>query len=59
MDVGDTGSRARRVQELRRRIEELESREESDFGRFTAWDWGFCVILCVALPLLSVWWFAG
>lgn len=59
MDVGDPGSRATRAQELLRRIAELEAHDEADFGRFTAWDWVACVTLCVALPLLVVWRFAG
>jgi hypothetical protein len=49
----------RRVEELERRIAELEGLDESAFGRFTAWDWGVCVVGALVLPVLALWWFAG
>ena len=47
------------VEELERRIEEIESLDESDVGGFTAWDWFACTLGAVAIPALAMWWFAG
>lgn len=57
--AGDTGSRDPRVRELLRRIEALESQDESAFGSFNRWDWILCVTGCVVLPLLLIWKFAA
>jgi hypothetical protein len=46
-----------RVQELVRRIEELEALPESAFGRFTRWDWLACALLTLALPAAALLWF--
>jgi hypothetical protein len=50
---------ADRVAELERRIDELDSLDESAFGAFTAWDWLACTVFAVVLPALALWWFAG
>jgi hypothetical protein len=47
------------VADLERRIEDLESRDESDFGNFTVWDWVICVLGAVVIPYLALLWFAG
>ena len=47
------------VADLERRIEYLESLDESDFGSFTAWDWVICVLGAVVIPYLALLWFAG
>jgi hypothetical protein len=47
------------VEELERRIEELEGLGDSDIGRFTALDWFFCVTGSVVIPVIALWWFAG
>jgi len=52
-----TGANAR-VDELHRRIEELEALAEDRFGRFGAVDWIACVLAAVVLPVLLVLWFA-
>ena len=46
------------VQELHRRIEELELQDESAFGRFTALDWLACAFLSLLLPAALLVWFA-
>lgn len=50
---------ADRVAELERRIDELDSLDESAFGAFTPWDWLACTVFAVVLPALALWWFAG
>ena len=55
----EDAARARRADELRRRIEALETSDEAAFGRFTRLDWWLCVALGVVIPGLCVWWFAG
>ncbi len=52
-------ARELRVEDLRRRIEELEALDESVFGRFTALDWLLCVVGAVVAPLLALWWASG
>jgi hypothetical protein len=47
------------VEELERRILEIESAEDAVVGRFTAWDWLICVGGAVVAPALAMWWFAG
>ena len=46
------------VQELHRRIEELEVLDESAFGRFTALDWLACASVSLLLPAALLVWFA-
>jgi hypothetical protein len=46
-----------RVQELLRRIEELEALPESAFGRFTRWDWLCCALISLVLPAAALLWF--
>ena len=47
------------VEELERRIDELEGLDEEAFGQFTALDWVICTIGALALPYLALLWFAG
>lgn len=47
-----------RVRELVRRIEELESTDDSAFGRFGAADWIACVLLALLVPVAILLWFA-
>jgi len=47
------------VEDLERRIRDLEARDELDFGRFVAWDWVVCVGFAVVVPLLFIWRCAG
>jgi len=51
--------RERLVEDLERRVDELEALDASAFGRFTALDWFFCVAGSVVLPAIALWWFAG
>ena len=48
-----------RVEDLERRIRDLEARDELAFGRFSAWDWVVCVSFSVVLPLFFIWRCAG
>jgi len=47
------------VEDLERRIEELEGLDDSDFGHFTALDWFFCITGSIVIPVIALWWFAG
>ncbi len=47
------------VEELERRIEELEGLDDAAIGSFTGWDWLLCVIGSLVLPAVALWWFAG
>ncbi len=47
------------VEELERRIGELEVQGDDAMGRFTGWDWLLCVLGAVVVPALAMWWFAG
>jgi hypothetical protein len=47
------------VEELERRIDELESLDDDAFGGFTRLDWVICTIGALALPYLALLWFAG
>jgi hypothetical protein len=47
-----------RVADLERRIDELDSQDESAFGEFTLVDWVVCVVGALLLPGLAVIWFA-
>jgi hypothetical protein len=59
IDVSATEPNGRRVDELERRIKELEARDEAAFGHFGVWDWTACIMLGVVLPIIGIWWFAG
>ena len=49
---------SRLVDELERRLEELESLDDAAFGRFTKWDWLFVLLTSLVLPYLVFWWLA-
>jgi len=46
------------VEELERRIEELEAVDDAAIGQFTGWDWLVCVIGSFVIPAIAMWWFA-
>jgi hypothetical protein len=50
--------REKLIEELERRIDELETLDEDAFGQFTTLDWVICVIGALALPYLALLWFA-
>ncbi len=45
------------VADLERRIEELESLDESEFGEFTRVDWVLCILGALVLPYALYLWF--
>jgi hypothetical protein len=47
-----------RVEDLERRIEEIESIDSAQLGNFTNWDWIICVLGAVIVPVAALWWFA-
>jgi hypothetical protein len=51
--------RERQIEDLERRLDEIEALDESDIGGFTALDWFFCITGSVILPAIALWWFAG
>lgn len=55
----DRSDRELLVEDLERRIEELEGLDDSDIGRFTRLDWFFCITGSVIIPAIALWWFAG
>ena len=55
----DQASRALLVEELERRIVEIEALDDSEIGGFTGWDWAICVGGAVVIPALAMWWFAA
>jgi hypothetical protein len=55
----DQADRELLVEDLERRIEELEELGDSDIGRFTALDWFFCITGSIVIPVIALWWFAG
>jgi len=55
----DRTDRDRLVEDLERRIVELEALDDSDVGRFTALDWFFCITGSIVIPAIALWWFAG
>jgi hypothetical protein len=55
----EQAGRERLVEDLERRLEELQTLDDSDIGRFTALDWFFCITGSVVLPAIALWWFAG
>jgi hypothetical protein len=46
------------VEDLERRIEELEGLDDADIGKFTRLDWFFCIAGSVVIPAIALWWFA-
>ena len=55
----EQNSRELLVEELERRIGEIEAQDDDAIGRFTGWDWLLCVLGAVVIPALAMWWFAG
>jgi hypothetical protein len=55
----DRAARELRVEDLERRIEEIEAIDEAQLGDFTSWDWIICVLGAVIVPVAALWWFAG
>jgi len=47
------------VEELERRIVELEAVDDAEIGSFTGRDWMACVTGAVVIPALVLWWFAA
>ena len=48
----------RSVEDLERRIDELEALGDSEIGVFTAVDWFFCITGSIVIPVIALWWFA-
>ena len=57
--VAERADRERLIEDLERRLEELETLDDSDIGSFTALDWFFCIAGSVVIPALALWWFAS
>ena len=55
----ERAGRERLVEDLERRIEELEALDDAHVGSFTALDWFFCIAGSVVIPVIALWWFAG
>ncbi len=55
----EQAEREQLVEDLERRIEELQVLDDSDIGGFTALDWFFCITGSVVIPAMALWWFAG
>ena len=51
--------RERLVDELERRIGELESVDDAAVGHFTGVDWLLCTLGALVIPGFAMWWFAG
>ena len=47
-----------RVEDLERRIEELEAIDSASLGSFTTWDWIACLLGGLVIPVVALWWFA-
>jgi hypothetical protein len=54
----DRAARDRRIEDLERRIEELEAIDSAQLGSFGTWDWIICVLGAVIVPAAALWWFA-
>jgi hypothetical protein len=54
----ESEARAALVEELERRIDEIEGLDETALGSFTTWDWVLCVVGGLVLPVFAIWWFA-
>ena len=57
--AAEQAGRERLIEDLERRLEELETLDDSDIGSFTALDWFFCIAGSVVIPALALWWFAS
>lgn len=49
--------RQQRIEELERRIREIDSLDDGRLGRFSRWDWVICVLGGLIVPYLAIWWF--
>ena len=59
-DTGDESkARGALLEELERRIEEVEGLDDAAIGSFTGWDWLVCVIGSPGFPAVANWGFAG
>ena len=47
------------VEELERRIQEIEAADDDSVGHFSGWDWLLCVLGGLVGPAFAMWWFAG
>jgi len=47
-----------RVEDLERRIKEIEAIDSAELGSFGTWDWIICVLGAVIIPAAALWWFA-
>jgi hypothetical protein len=54
----DRAARELRVEDLERRIEEIEAIDDAELGDFTIWDWIICVLGAVIVPAAALWWLA-
>jgi hypothetical protein len=54
----ERADRERIVEDLERRIDELEALDHSDIGNFTSLDWFFCIAGSIVIPVIALWWFA-
>jgi hypothetical protein len=52
-------SRLDLVEELERRIVEIEALDDAEIGSFTRWDWMICLSGALIVPALALWWFAA
>ena len=55
----DQAAQELRVEDLERRIKELEVIDSAELGNFSRWDWIICVLGAIVIPAAAVWWFAG
>ena len=51
-------NREQLVADLEHRIDELEALDDSAIGKFTTWDWCFCIVGSVVIPVIALWRFA-
>ena len=51
----ESEARGALVEELERRIEEIEALDDTAIGSFTPWDWLLCVIGALVLPVVAIW----
>ena len=58
-ESAEQADRDRLVEDLERRIGELEALDDSDVGSFTSLDWFFCIGGSVVIPVIALWWLAG